>query len=195
VVTSSPPPWSSTGGIFLNDLLPLPYTREALDVVCANVDRGQERLRRTLLVENPSSYMAFCQSQMTEAEFLNELVRRTGCGVLLDVNNVHVSCANVGGDPYAYLESLSQPCVAEIHLAGHAVVHTGNGTILIDDHGSLVADVVWNLYRAALDRFGTVRTLIEWDSNIPPIEVLLNEACRAAAFITQAQEWRHGIAA
>ncbi len=165
-------------------------------MVCTNVERAQQRLRRTLLVENPSTYMEFCHNEMTEAEFLSEVVRRTGCGVLLDVNNIHVSCANVGGDPYAYLGSLSPQCVGEIHLAGHAIVHGESGTILIDDHGSLVGDAVWDLYFAALNRFGAVRTLIEWDSNLPPIEVLLNEACRAAAFITRAQEGLyHDIAA
>jgi uncharacterized protein (UPF0276 family) len=173
--------WSTAGGAYLNHLLPLPYTEEALDVVCRNVTRAQEGLGRPLLVENPSSYLRFVDSPIPEFEFLAEVCRRTGCGLLCDVNNVYVSCANLGEDPLAYLAALPAHAVGEVHLAGHAVNDAGGRAMLVDDHGSRVAPAVWDLYERALDRFGAVPTLVEWDTDLPPLPVLLEEAAAAAA--------------
>ena len=181
--------WSLTGGAYLNHLLPLPYTEEALAVMSEHVDRAQERLGRRLLVENPSSYLRFHHSPMPETEFLNALVRRTGCGVLCDVNNVYVSCENLGGDAAAYLEVIAPAAVEEIHLAGHAVNDADGRAILIDDHSSRVAEAVWRLYARALARFGAVPTLVEWDTDVPPLAILLEEAAKANVMLRGA---RHG---
>ena len=172
--------WSVTGGAYLNHLLPLPYTEEALDVLCAQVARAQERLGRPLLVENPSGYLRFRDSPIPEPEFLNALARRTGCGLLCDVNNVYVTCTNLGGDAVAWLDALDPFAVGEIHLAGHAVNDAAGRTILIDDHGSPVADAVWTLLDHARRRFGAKPTLIEWDTDVPALSVLLAEAVKAA---------------
>ena len=180
--------WSVTGGAYLNHLLPLPYTEEALDVVCRNVTRAQERLGRRLLVENPSGYLRFRHSTIPEVEFLNALARRTGCGLLCDVNNVYVTCANLGGDAAAWLDALAPATVGELHLAGHAVNDADGRTILIDDHGSPVADAVWRLFEHALGRFGTTPTLIEWDTDVPQLAVLLAEAAKAGARLDEASD-------
>ena len=172
--------WSATSGAYLNHLLPLPYTDEALDVLCANVARAQDRLGRRLLVENPSGYLRFRDSSIPEPEFLNALARRTGCGLLCDVNNVHVTCCNLGGEAVAWIDALDTAAVGEIHLAGHAVNDADGRTVLIDDHGSLVADPVWGLFEHALRRFGPTPTLIEWDTDIPPLDVLLGESAKAS---------------
>ncbi|MCB1823483.1 MAG: DUF692 domain-containing protein [Candidatus Competibacteraceae bacterium] len=172
--------WSTApDGTFLADLLPLPYTDEALDTVAAHVGRAQEALGRRLLVENPSTYLRFREADWDEAGFLNELVRRTGCGLLLDVNNLYVSAANGGDDPLAALERLPLAAVGEIHIAGHARVATPVGELLIDDHGSTVAEPVWTLLRTVLARTGPRPVLVEWDTNIPELPVLLAEAARA----------------
>jgi uncharacterized protein (UPF0276 family) len=171
--------WSVTDGVYLNHLLPLPYTEESLGIVAGNVARAQERLGRRLLIENPSSYLRFHDSPIPEAEFLAELARRTGCGILCDVNNLFVSAANVGLAPLAYLHTLPPAAVGEIHLAGHAENDADGATVLIDDHGSPVRDGVWALYEAALARFGPVATLLEWDTDIPALGVLLDEAAAA----------------
>ncbi|HEV8471498.1 MAG TPA: DUF692 domain-containing protein [Methylomirabilota bacterium] len=171
--------WSVTGGAYLNHLLPLPYTEEALGVLCRHVTRAQERLGRRLLVENPSGYLRFRDSPIPEVEFLNALARRTGCGLLCDVNNVYVTCANLGGDAQAWLDALEPSAVGEIHLAGHAVNDADGRSILIDDHGSPVTDDVWRLYEHALRRYGAAPTLIEWDTDVPPLSVLLAEATKA----------------
>lgn len=175
--------WSVAGGAYLNHLLPLPYTEEALDVVSRHVAHAQERLRRRLLVENPSSYLRFRHSPIPEPEFLNELARRTGCGLLCDVNNLYVSGRNLGWDPAAYLEIVAPDAVGEIHLAGHAVNDADGRPILIDDHGSPVAPAVWALYERALARFGAVPTLVEWDTDVPPLPVLLAQAAAADALV------------
>jgi uncharacterized protein len=172
--------WSVSGGVYLNDLLPLPYTEETLDIVAANVAKTQDMLGRRLLVENPSSYLRFRHSTMPEPEFLAALVARTGCGLLCDVNNIHVTCTNLGGDAAAYLDALPPAAVGEIHLAGHASVVHGGRTLLIDDHGAPVAPAVWQLYRHALARFGLVPSLVEWDKSLPPLAVLLGEADSAS---------------
>jgi uncharacterized protein (UPF0276 family) len=169
--------WSAIGGAYLNDLLPLPYTEASLDLFCRHVEEAQEVLGRRLLIENPSSYLRYRYSPIPEAEFMTEVARRTGCGILCDVNNIHVSAFNFGFDPIAYLQALPIEAIGEIHLAGH---HTAEDVdILIDDHGSRVTEPVWELYAAALQRFGPVPTLIEWDTNLPALEVLLDEAHHA----------------
>lgn len=172
--------WSSHGRNYYNDLLPLPYDSASLQRVCAHVDQVQTRLQRRLLLENPSTYVEFTSSTMDEPDFLAEVVRRTGCGLLLDVNNLHVSCINHGRDARRELARLPLQAVGQVHLAGHAVEHDSLGApLLIDDHGSPVAEPVWSLYRALLDHIGPVPTLIERDNNIPPLPVLLAEADRA----------------
>lgn len=176
--------WSAIGGTHLNDLLPLPYTEETLAIVAQNVLTAQEKLRRRILVENPSSYLRFRHSTIPEPEFLGELVRRTGCGLLCDVNNIFVTGSNLGADPRAYLAALPA-AVGEIHLAGHARVTRGGQVLLIDDHGSAVPPPVWELYRAALARFGLAPSLVEWDRDLPDLSTLLGEA-RAAERIANA---------
>ncbi len=175
--------WSVTGGVYLNDLLPLPYTEEALTVICAHVAETQETLGRQILVENPSTYLQFTHSVIPEWEFVAEIARRTGCGLLLDVNNVYVSAGNHGFDAAQYIAAMPAEAVQEIHLAGHAVKQIGEVTLRIDDHGSAVADPVWQLYSATLRRLGPRPTLIEWDSNIPELPVLVAEAAKADGFI------------
>ncbi len=173
--------WCIARGVYLNDLLPLPYTEEALELVARNVARAQDVLGRHLLVENPSRYLNFAHSPIPEAEFLGELVVRTGCAILCDINNIVVSAHNVGEDASAYLEKLPRAAVQEIHLAGHSVQSIEGKTILIDDHGSSVSDEVWQLYRRARQTFGAVPSLIERDRNLPPLDELLAEADRARA--------------
>ena len=169
--------WSAIGGVYLNDLLPLPYTEASLDLFCRHVEEAQEALGRRLLIENPSSYLRYRGSHIPEAEFMTEISCRTGCDILCDVNNIYVSAFNFEFDPIAYLHALPVEAIGEIHLAGH---HAAEGVdILIDDHGSRVAEPVWDLYAAALRRFGPVPTLIEWDTNLPVLDVLLEEARRA----------------
>jgi len=171
--------WSVTGGVYLNDLLPLPLTEETLAVVSRNIALMQETLGRRVLIENPSSYLRFRHSAISEPEFLAELVRRTGCGLLCDVNNIYVSCTNFAEDTAAYLAALPSEAVGEIHLSGHFRSERRGRALLIDDHGAQVSDEVWALYRLALERFGMVPTLIEWDKNLPPWAALLAEARRA----------------
>ncbi len=162
--------WSRTGGFNAHDLLPLPYTEEALDVTCDNVGRAQDALGRVILVENPSSYLTFA-GDMTEWEFLAALCQRTGCALLLDVNNVFVSASNHGFDPGAYLDGLPMDRVRQIHLAGHSK----GAELLIDTHDHPVADAVWSLYVDALAQVGDVAVMIERDDAIPPLSDLLDE--------------------
>jgi uncharacterized protein len=171
--------WSAIGGVYLNDLLPLPYTEESLDLFSQHVTEAQEALGRRLLIENPSSYLRFRHSTIPEAEFLSETARRTGCGILCDVNNIYVSARNFAFDPIAYLDALPAQAIGEIHLAGHHAAEDAD--ILIDDHGSMVAQPVWELHAAAVRRFGPLPTLIEWDTNLPALDVLLEEARHAQA--------------
>lgn len=173
--------WSVADGIYLNDLLPLPYTEESVAVVAANVARVQDHLKRPILIENPSAYLRFRASALTEAAFLAELVRRTGCGILCDVNNIYVTGANIGGDARAWLAALPAAAVGEIHLAGHSRVDADGTTILIDDHAAPVAPAVWTLYADAVRRFPAAATLIEWDSALPPLATLAAEAATADA--------------
>lgn len=171
--------WSSVGGRYLNDLLPLPCTNEALAHVTARVGEIQERLGRQILIENISSYLQFDESAMPEWEFLAELVNRSGCAVLLDVNNIYVSATNHGFDAYRYLQAIPVRAVREMHLAGFTRKTFDGGEILIDTHNRRVVPEVWRLYEAAVARFGAVPTLIEWDSDLPPLTVLLDEARQA----------------
>jgi uncharacterized protein len=171
--------WSRSGEVYYNELLPLPLTDETLDVVSANIDRTQDRLGRTILVENPSGYLEFEQSTMSEARFLTRLTERTGCGLLLDVNNLFISGFNLGIDTAEWLAAVPADVIGEIHLAGHEHGGTVDHPLLIDTHGAAVTDEVWALYAAALNRFGPRPTMIEWDSDVPSLEVLLEEAVRA----------------
>jgi len=180
--------WSVVGGTYLADLLPLPMTEEALAAVCTHVDEVQAALNRRLLIENPSTYLRFRHSTIPEWEFLSRVAERTGCGILCDVNNIYVSACNHGWDAMAYLDALPAAAVGEIHLAGHAVRTLDDGrTLRIDDHGSRVAPAVWALYAEAVARFGPVPTLIEWDTDVPALEVLLDEAARAETFLRQVE--------
>lgn len=186
--------WSVTGGVYLNDLLPLPYTEETLAVLERNISAAQEAFGRRILIENPSRYLAFRHAAIPEPDFLSELARRTGCGILLDVNNVFVSCTNLDLDPETYLEALFGSPIGEIHLAGHSRVTRGGASILIDDHASIVCDAVWRLYADALERFGLAPSLIEWDKDLPPFATLLEQA-REAERIASAWSDRHARAA
>jgi uncharacterized protein (UPF0276 family) len=183
--------WSIAGGVYLADLLPLPMTEEALDVVCRNVDETQDVLGCRILVENPSSYLQYTHSTIPEWEFLSAVNERTGCGVLCDVNNIYVSACNHGWDASAYLAAVPKAAVKEIHLAGHAVKEIGGRTLRIDDHGSRVSPEVWRLYEEALTRFGRVPTLIEWDTNIPDFAVLQEEALQAERALRRVEEHSH----
>ena len=169
--------WGTHRGHYLHDLLPLPYTEEALAHVASRVHEVQDRIGRRLLLENPSSYVGFKDSTMAEWEFLAELSRRSGCGILLDVNNLYVSARNFGFDPLTYLDGIPADRVGYFHLAGHS----DKGKYLLDTHDGAVPAAVWDLYRQALRRFGRVPTLVEWDDRIPPLEEVVAESRRAAA--------------
>jgi uncharacterized protein (UPF0276 family) len=172
--------WSTHEGAFLNDLLPLPYTDETLGRVCEHIDLVQTTLKRSMLLENPSTYVAFAETTMSETEFLREIVRRTGCGLLLDVNNIFVGATNHGFDPYRYLADFPLASVGEIHLAGCADDRDDAGfPLLIDAHDSPVRDAVWPLYAEAIRRLGPTPTLIEWDNDVPAWPALFEEARRA----------------
>ena len=177
---SEPLAWSNHEGVYFNDLLPLPYNEATLARVAEHIDEVQEMLQRTILIENPSTYVAFKASTMSETEFLRALVQCTGCRLLLDVNSVYISAVNHGYEPMAYLDQFPMEHVGEVHLAGFAEDHDDlGGRLLIDAHGSPVADIVWLLYRRALARLGPVPTLIEWDNDVPPFSILAGEAARA----------------
>ena len=174
--------WSTHDSHFLNDLLPLPYTAATLTRVACHIDEVQETLGRPMLLENPSSYLAFIESTYAEPDFLNELARRTGCGLLLDVNNVFVSATNLDLDPRAYIDAFPLDRVGEIHLGGHDEGEDDHGApLLIDSHGREVADPVWALLDHTLDRSGPRPLLIEWDTDVPDWPTLAAEARRAEA--------------
>jgi uncharacterized protein len=174
--------WSTHAGDYLNDLLPLPYDEEALQLVAAHVHDVQEGLGRPYLVENPSSYVGFGTSTMNEVEFLGELARRTGCQLLCDVSNVHLSAHNMGYDAYEYIDGLPADAIGELHLGGFTPEDDDanpGAELLVDTHATVVAEPVWDLYAHAIRRFGLKPTLIEWDNDIPSLEILLAEAARA----------------
>jgi uncharacterized protein (UPF0276 family) len=173
--------WSTHGAEFLNDLLPLPYTNETLSRVAAHIQEVQDTLRRQILLENPSSYLVFDESAWSETEFLRELVRRTGCGLLLDVNNVFVSATNLGYSPSGYIDAFPLEAVGEIHVGGHDEDNDDHGApLLIDSHGKPVVDPVWALLEHTLATSGPRPILVEWDNNVPDWPVLRAEAQRAA---------------
>jgi uncharacterized protein (UPF0276 family) len=179
--------WSSHGGVYFNDLLPLPYTPQTLARVAAHIDEVQTALGRTMLLENPSSYLRLAESVIPEVDFLAELSRQTGCGLLLDVNNVFVSANNNDTDPQSYLHAFPLDRVKEVHLGGHArEVDDAGGVLLVDAHGSPVADEVWSLYADVVARIGPVATLIEWDNDVPDWPTLVAQAAEAEKILAGA---------
>ena len=187
--------WSVADGRYLNDLLPLPYTEEALGVLVDHIDDVQTRLGREIAIENPSTYLQLDGAEMDEATFVAEAVRGSGCRLLLDVNNVYVSARNHGFDAHAYLDAMPAERVAEIHLAGHTLKSIGGVELRIDDHASPVPDAVWELYRRTIGRIGPRPTLIEWDAEIPALDTLLAEAAKADRILDERREARDGIVA
>jgi len=177
--------WSSHGLNFFNDLLPLPYNEETLARVASHIDQTQDALGRQMLLENPATYLQFANSTIAETEFIAEVARRTGCALLLDVNNVYVACTNHGSDPHAYLRDFPMRHVREIHLAGHDVAKDAGDPLLIDAHGSKVADAVWALYERVIATHGPVATLIEWDNDIPDWPVLRAETKQVDAILSR----------
>ncbi|MBV4509612.1 MULTISPECIES: DUF692 domain-containing protein [Pseudomonas] len=178
--------WSSHGPVFLNDLLPLAYDACTLERVCEHVDQVQSALKRPMLLENPSTYLQFQRSTLDETDFISQIVRRTGCGLLLDVNNVYVSCINHQRDPLTYIDALPLHAVGEIHLAGFAEDTDSLGDrLLIDDHGAPIDNAVWQLYAQVLARTGAVATLIERDNQVPAFSVLQKEARQAEWYLSQ----------
>jgi uncharacterized protein len=182
--------WSSVGGRYLNDLLPLPYTEEALSHISQRIARVQDYLGRQILVENVSSYLQYEESRIPEWEFLTEVAECTGCGILLDVNNIYVSATNHGFDARTYLRAMPANHIQEIHLAGFSVNRFEDGEMLIDTHSRPVARDVWTLYRESVDLYGPIPTLIEWDADVPPLAVLLNEAAQAGRIMDRYKERR-----
>jgi uncharacterized protein len=180
--------WGHAGGEHFNDLLPLPYTEEAVELLAARVRQVQEFLGRQILVENLSSYFAYSASRLTEWEFLAAVVERSGCGLLLDVNNLYVNSVNLGLDAARFIAGVPAEAVQEIHLAGHRRNRVGARDLLIDDHGSTVCAEVWSLYELAIQRLGPVPTLIEWDTDVPALEVLVAEACKADRIMERSRE-------
>jgi uncharacterized protein len=173
------------------DLLPIPYTKASLDHFARQIDRVQTRLRRRMLIENPSRYLAYQGEEMEEVEFIERLIGKTGCGLLFDINNVEVSAANLGFSATAYVDAINPDWVGEIHLAGHAVEQHDSGPLLIDDHGSGVTVTTWQLYRRFSERAGPKPTLIEWDTNVPEYSVLIAQADKATSIMDEA---RHALA-
>lgn len=177
--------WSSVNGTYFNDLLPIPYTEEALDHVTEKVKQAQDLLNHQLIIENASTYLEFTASTIPEWDFTNELARRTGCALLLDVNNVYVNACNHGFSARKYLSEVDPGHVKEIHLAGHTLKSVDDTEIRIDTHNQLICEDVWKLYQYAISRTGKVATLIEWDTDLPEFSVLLNEAERAQNLMDQ----------
>lgn len=177
--------WSMSGNAHLNDLMPLPYTEESLRALCHNINISQDVLGRQMLVENPSTYIAYNNNDMSEAEFLNEAAKRTGCGLLLDVNNIYVQSHNHSFDPYHYISEINPQHVGEVHLAGHTerVYEEHDTSLLIDTHSKPVRDEVWALYEHTIKKLGVTNTLIEWDDDIPKLPVLIAEAHKARDII------------
>ncbi len=171
--------WSASGNAHLNDLLPLPYTPETLERLCKNIDQVQQYFGRSILVENPSTYIAYKDNDFSEATFMNMLCDRTGCGILLDVNNIYVQSHNHGLDPVAYIKMINPDFVDEMHLAGHIRKNFDTQNLLIDTHNQNVCDDVWDLYAIAVEHCGSIPTLIEWDQDVPALSVLISEAEKA----------------
>lgn len=178
--------WSGSASNRYPDLLPVPYTHEALDHFAAQVARVQDRLGRAIMVENPSRYLAFAHDEMSETDFLHALCIRAGCGLLLDINNIEVSATNLGLDADAMVDAIDPALVGEVHLAGHAREDHTHGTLLIDDHGSPVSDKTWQLFERFVRRAGARPVLIEWDTDVPDFDVLVAEAAVAQAIMHRA---------
>jgi uncharacterized protein (UPF0276 family) len=185
--------WSTHDLGYLNDLLPLPYTQATLALVCDHVSEAQDALQRRILIENPATYVEFSETEMSETEFLASLASRSGCGLLLDVNNVYVSATNHGFDPEAYLDAFPIHQVGEVHLAGHAVDDDGADLLLIDTHDRAVSDPVWDLYARLIERCGPLPTLVEWDSEIPDWAVLKAQAKQADAIMVSSSSRREQV--
>ncbi len=183
--------WSSVGGRFANDLLPLPYTPDALRHASARIAEVQDFLGRQILIENVSSYVRLGASALTEWEFVAGVAAESGCGILLDINNIYVAAHNFGFECLEYLQGIPRGAVKELHLAGHSRIELNGGAVLVDTHGSAVCEAVWALYGAALERFGDLPTLIEWDTDIPAFAVLEQQADQADAL----RERLHAVAA
>lgn len=178
--------WSKIDGQVLNDLLPLPYTKEAMEHVVNHIDHLQNFLGRQILVENPSTYLQVAYNEMPEYEFMSQVIKRSGCKLLFDINNIFVTQKNHGLNAIDYIKAMPKEAIGEYHLAGHAVVPMDdNTTLLIDHHGDVVCDEVWQLYRHAIDILGSAPTLIEWDTNIPSLDVILGEAKKAQTILDQ----------
>lgn len=175
--------WNIVNGIYLNDLIPTPYTDEVLEIISRHIDETQNYFQRQILIENPSTYLEFTEVDYSEADFLSALVKKTGCGLLLDVNNIFVCSKNHGYDASKYLQNIPGAAVKEIHLAGHTKKQFEKFSILLDDHGSKVDNEVWALYQQALKIMGPKPTLIEWDSNIPTLDILLEQAYIAENYL------------
>jgi len=195
VLVSGHVAWSSFGGTYLNDLLPLPYTDESLALVAGHVSAVQDALGRQFLVENPSSYLRFVTSTMSEVEFLTRLADQTGCGLLCDVSNIVVSAHNLGFDPYAVVDAWPAHAVGELHLGGFTPEPDvdGDGQLIVDTHAAPIADPAWRLYEHALRRFGWRPTLIEWDADLPSLDTLVSEAQHADALAQRVQERFHVV--
>jgi len=174
--------WSNISNQVLNDLLPIPYTKEALDILCDNIDEVQNYLKREILVENPSTYLSFNNSEFAEDDFINAVANKTGCKILLDINNIYVSSQNNNFDAISYLNNINQNIVGEMHLAGHSKSNIDGQIVLIDTHDDYVCDEVWNLYRLSVQKFN-VPTLIEWDQDLPEFSELVSEAKKAEDII------------
>jgi len=176
--------WSLSGNAHSNDLLPLPYTKESLQALCDNVKRTQDFLSRQILVENPSTYLNF-KSTMTEYEFMGEVSNKTGCGILLDLNNMFVNFKNHNNCPYKYIDAIDGDCIGEVHLAGHSIKQFGSEEIRVDTHSKPVCYEVWDLYKYLVNTKGLFPTLIEWDLEIPQLNVLISEANKANLIMNQ----------
>ena len=183
--------WGSVNGQYFNDLLPMPYTEESLEHMVQRIDQIQEFLGRQILIENVSSYLEYKVSTIPEWEFIAELAQQSGCGILLDVNNVYVNAMNHGFDPMLFVQGVSVGAVKEIHLAGHTVKEIDTSAIRLDTHDQLVCDEVWKLYQQVVERFGDVPALIEWDRNLPELDVLVAEARRADRIREKSLEVNH----
>lgn len=177
--------WSGNAHDRYPDLLPIPYTQVCLEHFSAQIAKVQDRLKRPILIENPSRYLSYKDDEMSETDFITALCKEAGCGLLFDINNVEVTATNVHLDMEAYIDAIDPAIVGEIHLAGHATEQHDSGPLLIDDHGSIVSDITWNLYRRFIERAGPKPTLIEWDTDIPEYDVLMAEVEKANTVVTE----------
>lgn len=185
--------WGYINGVYMHDLLPVPYTDESLKVFSHNIEVVQEFLNREILIENPSSYLEYKSSSKNEADFLVEMCKITGAKILLDVNNIFVSACNHGWDARNYIDAIQKDLVKEIHIAGHSTkILSADQILRIDTHDNYVCDEVWDLYNYAIQRFGPTHTLLEWDANIPSLEVLIKEASKASVYLSLEAERAYG---